>query len=84
LKKDRNCMGVYPQMMPSFNGMVMPGEMVPMPGNYMVNVPTQMPNNTSDISTLSNQLNSLEQRVRRLESIVNNGSNYNSSNYQIM
>ncbi len=86
MKKDRNCMGypVYPQMIPNFNGMVMPGEMIPMPGNYMMNVP-QTSNSSSDINTLTNQINSLEQRVRRLENIVNNGTgNYNSSNYQMM
>ena len=75
---------VYPQMVPNFGGMVMPGEMIPMPGSYMVNVPTQTSNGT-DSSTLSSQINSLEQRVRRLETIVNNGTNnYNSSNYQMM
>lgn len=100
MKKDRNCGGypIYPQMVPSFGGMVMPGQMIPMQGgminypNYgMMSVPgsstTQNNYGTSDLSNLTNQVNSLEQRVNRLENLVSNGTysnNYNSSNYQMM
>ena len=98
MKKDRNCGGypVYPQMVPSFGGMVMPGQMIPMPLNNMANYPssgmmnvpgsttttTQNNYGTSDLSNLTSK-----QRVNRLENLVNNGTysnNYNSSNYQMM
>ena len=46
VKKDRDCGGmaypVYPQMVPNYGGMVMPGQMIPMPGGMnmgMTNVP---------------------------------------------
>ena len=99
MKKDRNCgMNVYPQMMPSYGGMVMPGQMIPMPGAISGGIPgavssmpytTNTQNNygTNDSSSLSSQITSLEQRVRRLEGIVNGSNystNYNSSNYQMM
>lgn len=102
MKKDRNCGGypVYPQMVPSFGGVVMPSQMIPMPGGNMVNYPSNMmniPNSPStttqnnygysDLNGITNQINSLEQRVSRLENLVNNGTysnNYNSSNYQMM
>ena len=39
VKKDRDCGGmaypVYPQMVPNFGGMVMPGQMIPMPNMNM-------------------------------------------------
>ena len=99
MKKDRNCgMGVYPGMMPDYGGMIMPGGVIPMPGvmNYpnsnFGNIPngsTTTLNNygSQDLSSITNQINTLEKRVSRLESLVNNGSyssNYNSSNYQMM
>ena len=94
MKKDRDCGGVaypiYPQMIPNY-GMVMPGQMIPMPGTNtgMTNVPltsVQSTINSSDLSTLTYQVNNLEQRVTRLENTVNNSNynNYNSSNYQMM
>ena len=97
MKKDRDCGGmaypVYPQMVPNFGGMVMPGQMIPVPGGNMnmgmSNVPlasVQSTINSNDLSALSNQVNNLEQRVTRLENTVNNSnySNYNTSNYQMM
>lgn len=95
MKKDRDCgMGypVYPQMVPNFGGMVMPGQMIPMPNNMnmgMTNVPltsVQSTINSNDLNNLTNQVNNLEQRVTRLENMVNknNYNNYNSSNYQMM
>ena len=97
VKKDRDCGGmaypVYPQMVPNFGGMVMPGQMIPVPGGNMnmgmSNVPltsVQSTINSNDLSALSNQVNNLEQRVTRLENTVNNSnySNYNTSNYQMM
>ena len=94
MKKDRDCGGmsypVYPQMIPNFGGMMMPGQMVPMPGNMgMNNIPltsVQGTINSNDLSALSNQISNLEQRVTRLENTINkaNYNNYNSSNYQMM
>ena len=97
MKKDRDCGGmaypVYPQMVPNFGGMVMPGQMIPMPGGNMnmgmSNVPltsVQSTINSSDLNALTNQVNNLEQRVTRLENTVNknNYNNYNTSNYQMM
>lgn len=96
LKKDRNCGMGYAGMVPNYGGMVMPGAF-PMPGmmSYPTsgfgNVPSSSTNlnnyGSQDYSSLSNQINSLEQRVSRLESLVNNGTysnSYNSSNYQMM
>jgi len=81
MKKDRNCgMNVYPNMMP----VIMPGQMVPMQGPMNS---VQMPQNSYGNDSLSSQINSLEQRVRRLENIVNGSnysSNYSSANYQMM
>ena len=85
MKKDRDCAMGYPVYpMPNFGGMMMPGQMVPMPNN--IPFTNQSTINSSDISALANQVSNLEQRVSRLESIVknNNYSNYNSSNYQMM
>ena len=97
VKKDRDCGGmaypVYPQMVPNFGGMVMPGQMIPMPNNNMgvgmTNVPltsVQSTINSNDLTNLTNQVNNLEQRVTRLENTVNktNYNNYNSSNYPMM
>ena len=96
VKKDRDCGGmaypVYPQMVPNYGGMVMPGQMIPMPGGMnmgMTNVPltsVQSTINSNDLNTLTNQVNNLEQRVRALENTVqgSSGSNYNSTNYQMM
>ena len=36
MKKERDCgmaYPVYPQMVPNFGGMMMPGQMIPMPNN---------------------------------------------------
>ena len=89
MKKERDCgnMGypVYPGMAPNY-GMVMPGQMIPMPNMGYTNVPltsVQSTINSSDLSALSNQISNLEQRVTRLENTVNN-NNYNTSNYQMM
>lgn len=92
MKKDRNCgMGypVYPGMMPNYGGMMMPGQVIPMPNSGMFsNVPlasVQSNINSNDLSELSNQVNNLESRVSRLENMVkNNYGNYNASNYQMM
>lgn len=93
MKKERDCgmaYPVYPQMVPNFGGMMMPGQMIPMPNNMgMTNVPltsVQSAINSNDLSAISNQISNLENRVTRLENIVNKGNynNYNSSNYQMM
>ncbi len=90
MKKERDCGGmaypVYPQMVPNFGGMIMPGQMIPMPNN--MNVPltsVQSTINSNDLSALSNEISNLEQRVTRLENTINKSyNNYNSSNYQMM
>ena len=93
MKKNRDCgMGypVYPGMMPNYGGMVMPGQMIPMPNNIgFNNVPlgsVQSTVNSNELSTLSNQVSNLEKRVTRWENMVNqnNYGNYNASNYQMM
>ena len=91
MKKDRNWgMGMKMGLVPNYSGMVMPGGVIPMPGAAYPTggIPNSLNNyGSTDLSTLSNQLNSLEQRVNRLENLVGNGSysnNYNSSNYQMM
>ena len=88
MKKDRDCGGmpypIYPGMVPNFGGMMMSGQMVPMPGG-MNNIPltsVQSTINSNDLSTITSQINNLEQRVSRLENAINN--NYNTSNYQMM
>ena len=97
MKKDRNCgMGNYAGMAPNYGGMVMPG-VFPMPGamNYPLSGYENVPNSSTglnsygspDLTNLSNKVNSLEQRINRLENLVNNGTysnGYNSSNYQMM
>ena len=93
VKKDRDCgmaYPIYPNMVPNFGGVLMPGQMIPMPNNMgMTNVPlasVQSAINSNDLSAISNQISNLENRVTRLENIVNKGNynNYNSSNYQMM
>lgn len=95
MKKDRNCGGMmYPQMVPNFGGVMMPGGAVPYGGDMnmgnMMNIPggfSSQNYNSPDLNNLMNQVNSLEQRVSRLEGTINNSSfsnNYNSSNYQMM
>lgn len=78
MKKDRNCnMSVYPGIMPAFGGMMYPGQMGGVPANMAYQ------DNYSDYGNLNNKVNSLEQRVTRLENMMN-GTNYNSNNYQMM
>ena len=85
MKEDRNC-GNYP-VYPNFYG-GMPGPL-PMGG---VNMPMGMigePYNNGGVSdTLTNRLNSLEQRVANLENMINGSSysttSYNTTNYQVM
>ena len=91
VKKDRDCgmaYPIYPNMVPNFGGVLMPGQMVPMPNMGMTNVPltsVQSTINSNDLSDLSNQISNLEQRVTKLENIINSSNyNYNSSNYQMM
>lgn len=91
VKKDRDCgmaYPIYPNMVPNFGGVLMPGQMVPMPNMGMTNVPltsVQSTINNNDLSALSNQISNLEQRVTKLENIINSSNyNYNSSNYQMM
>ena len=103
MKKERNCGAtpypVYPAypMMPMMNqgmtpmmGQNMMSNQV-MPNNIMM--PT-VPNNNNmsgmnvDYSTLVSQVNNLERRVSRLESMMNSSNNmtpkYNESNYYMV
>lgn len=90
-------------MQPGMNPMMNQG-MMPMTGqNMMSNQGIGMPNNivmptvpssntmsgmNSDYSTLSNQVNNLERRVSRLESMMNSSNNmtpkYSESNYYMV
>lgn len=94
MKEDRNC-GNYP-VYPAMYGGAMPGPL-PISG---VNMPMPMPigmptygnmasfNYGGDNNSLSSQLNSLEQRVSKLENMLNGTSyssnSYNTTNYQMM
>ena len=83
MKKDRNAgmTPMYPGMVPNYGGMVLPGQVIPMP-YYQ----EQGCMGDNQINSLMTKVNNLEQRVTRLENTVQgtNGSNYNSSNYQMM
>ena len=79
MRKDRNCgMMGYPQ--------IVPGMMPMMPGYTNVSDINYDNYDNNSIQRMNNRINSLEQRISKLESIVNNGysNNYNSSNYQMM
>lgn len=81
-------MNIYPNMIPMPNQMfpvnqMMPGNMMGMPSTTN----TQNNYGTSELSSISRQISSLEQRVSRLESIVGGSTystNYNPTNYQMM
>ena len=100
MKKDRNCgMTPYPvysgyQTMPA---MPIPNMMAPMPGAMMQQMPTYQMDTTmtttnqaqnSSIDGLQNQINMLDRRITKLESMVNSTStfntNFNDSNYHVM
>lgn len=93
MKKDRNCnMAVYPNMIPNFTGpmpvpMGMESQMMPSMMTAPTTTNTQNNYGLSDLGRLSREINSLEQRINRLEAIVNGSNystNYNSTNYQMM
>lgn len=95
MKKDRNCGATpYPiynnyQAMPT---MPIPNMMGPMPNTMMAPMYTQpisqMQSNTSDYTNLENQINMLDRRVTKLETMINSTStynnNFNDSNYHVM
>lgn len=100
MKKDRNCgMTPYPvysgyQTMPA---MPIPNMMAPMPGAMMQQMPTYQMDTTmtttnqaqnSSIDGLQNQINMLDRRITKLESMVNSTSTFNTnfsdSNYHVM
>lgn len=88
----------YPGMMPMNQGIGMPQGVMPimnqgmgMPNNIMIpTVPNTntMPSMNNDYSALVNQVNNLERRVSRLESMMNSSNNmnpkYNDSNYYMV
>lgn len=96
MKDDRNC-GNYP-VYPTMYGGAMPGPLpisgVNMPMPMPIGMPSEMYGNMpsfnygSDNSSLANQLNSLEQRVSKLENMINgstySSNSYNTTNYQMM
>ena len=90
MKKDRNCgMAIYPSMVPNYGGALMPGQMIPFPGGSYNNPYTMNTQNSfeNDLSIVNSQINSLEQRISRLENMINGSgysTNYNSNNYQMM
>ena len=81
-------MGMYPmagQGMPMNQGLM--SNQIGMPNN--ITMPTSLNNNIgTDYSTLTNQVNNLERRVSRLESMMNSSSNmtpkYSESNYYMV
>lgn len=100
MKKDRNCgMTPYPvysgyQTMPA---MPIPNMMAPMPGTMIGQIPTYQMDTTmtttnqaqnSSIDGLQNQINMLDRRITKLESMVNSTSTFNTnfsdSNYHVM
>lgn len=100
MKKDRNCgMTPYPvysgyQTMPA---MPIPNMMAPMPGAMIGQMPTYQMDTTmtttnqtqnSSIDGLQNQINMLDRRITKLESMVNSTSTFNTnfsdSNYHVM
>ena len=100
MKKERNCgMTPYPvysgyQTMPA---MPIPNMMAPMPGAMMQQMPTYQMDTTmtttnqaqnSSIDGLQNQINMLDRRITKLESMVNSTSTFNTnfsdSNYHVM
>lgn len=96
MKKDRNCSGATPYpIYPNYGPMPMNPMMAgPMPG-YGMPVPTTISsgstsNYNDELSRLKEQMQNLERRVSRLESMVSNkttsfGSNqYSDANYHIM
>lgn len=97
MKKDRNC-GVVPypiysgyQTMPA---MPIPNMVAPIPGmmqpNYQIDssmINTNQAQNNS-IDSIQSQINMLDRRVTKLESMMNSTStyntNFNDSNYHVM
>lgn len=105
MKKDRNCGGATPYpVYPNYTGMPMGGPMqsynvampipgpmpAPMPMGNMQNYTTTTYSNNDEINRMKEQIQNLDRRVSRLESMVNNkstsfGSNaYTDANYHIM
>ena len=91
MKEDRNC-GNYP-VYPTMYGGVMPGPLpisgVNMPMPMPIGMPTETYGNLgADNNYLASQLQSLEQRVNKLENMINGSSyssnSYNTTNYQMM
>ena len=95
MKEDRNC-GNYP-VYPTMYGGVMPGPLpisgVNMPMPMPMGMPTETYGSISSFNygsdnALANQLNSLEQRVTKLENMINgstySSNSYNTTNYQMM
>lgn len=89
MKKDRNCMyPTYPiPYMPMNQGMpnMIPGMMPVIPGANQPGMMPGMPSQSTDMTSITNQINALEKRVSNLESLVGgNNTNYNTSTYQMM
>ena len=85
LKKDRNC-GMNPVM---YSGAIPMGGMPgPLPMPMPMNTPyiNEINYGNQDLSSIQNQIATLERRVTNLENVVNGSysNNYNSSNYQMM
>ena len=96
MKKDRNCgMNPYP-VYPNYQGMpnmMMPNMMMPNMMPYNMANPMGTTTNIGNIQTqtidnLERQINMLDRRVTKLETLVNSTSTYNSSfndsNYHVM
>lgn len=97
MKKDRDCgcnggiapYPIYPTYVPNMQMPIMAPNVMAQPNYGMTNgnINYQNTNNTIEqqLYSLNNQINSLERRVNNLETLIgNNGSQYNTSNYQVM
>ena len=92
-KQDRNCgmtpypvYGNYPNMMGGTIGPI-PGSVIPMP---MYNTPINNVTSTQTNSmydSIQDQINMLDKRITKLESMMNSSTTYNSfseTNYHVM
>ncbi len=81
---NRDCTDRIP-VYPMYPGMPMNmGMPMGMPGNTTFTTYENINDNGIDLSKLNTQIQNLERRVNRLESIVGNNTPYQDSNYHIM
>ena len=86
MKKDRNC-GMMPY--PVYPAMPVPNMMPMYQGQFAYDAAsaTNIMDNTNSIDNLERQINMLDRRVTKLETMMNSTSTYNNfgdSNYHVM